>query len=121
MSLKYWFNPRVEGHFVSLPFCPFALLPWLIGVNGYFGIGVIKLDAKDINESEIVLPAKVKQELDWDTMDLLLKKNGNFREFMEIVKGDITLGRIANKNNYDSVIKDEDFERYVLDKKIISL
>ena len=41
-------------------------------------------------------------------------------EFMDMVKGDIILGRIANKNNYDLIIKDEDFEKYVSDNKIIS-
>jgi len=118
VSNSNWAN---EGYLVVLNIIDQdgELMSELRRLNNAFGIGVIKLDARDINESEIVLPAKVKQELDWDTIDLLLKKNGDFREFMEIVKGDITLGRIANKNNYDLVIKDEDFEKYVLDKKII--
>ena len=118
VSNSNWAN---EGYLVALNIIDEDgdLISELRRLNNAFGIGVIKLNAENINESEIVLPAKIKQELDWDTIDLLLKKNGDFRGFMEIVKGDITLGKITNKDNYDFVIKDEDFEKYVLDKKII--
>ena len=117
VSNSNWAN---EGYLVVLNIVDEdgELMSELRRLNNAFGIGIIKLDAKNINESELILPAKIKQELDWDTIDLLLKKNGDFKGFMDIVKGDITLGKIANKNNYDSVIKDEDFEKYVLDKKI---
>ena len=118
VSNSNWAN---EGYLVALNIIDEDgnLISELRRLNNAFGIGVIKLNAENINESEIILPAKIKQELDWDTIDLLLKKNGDFKGFMEIVKGDITLGRIANKNNYDLVIKDEDFEEYVKEKQII--
>ena len=118
VSNSNWAN---EGYLVTLNIIDEDgdLISELRRLNNAFGIGVIKLNAENINESEIILPAKIKQELDWDTIDLLLKKNGDFKGFMEIVKGDITLGRIANKNNYDLVIKDEDFEEYVKEKQII--
>jgi len=87
-------------------------------MNNAFGIGVIKLNAENINESEILIPAK-KQELDWNTIEILLKKNDNFKEFLEIVKGDITLGKIANKNNYDKVKSDEEFKKHVREKGIL--
>ena len=118
VSNSNWAN---EGYLVTLNIIDEDgdLISELRRLNNAFGIGVIKLNAENINESEIILPAKIKQELDWDTIDLLLKKNGDFKGFMEIVKGDITLGRIANKNNYDLVIKEEDFEKYVKEKQII--
>lgn len=118
VSNSNWAN---EGYLVALNIIDEDgnLISELRRLNNAFGIGVIKLNAENINESEIILPAKIKQELDWDTIDLLLKKNGDFKGFMEIVKGDITLGRIANKNNYDLVIKEEDFEKYVKEKQII--
>jgi len=118
VSNSSWAN---EGYLVALEIKDEdgSLMSELRRMNNAFGIGVIKLNAENINESEILIPAK-KQELDWNTIEILLKKNDNFKGFMEIVKGDITLGRIANKNNYDPVIKDEDFEKYVLDKKISS-
>lgn len=118
VSNSSWAN---EGYLVALKIKDEdgSLMSELRRMNNAFGIGIIKLNAENINESEILIPAK-KKELDWDTIEILLKKNDNFKKFIEIVKGDITLGRIANKNNYDSVIPDEAFEKYVLDKKIIS-
>jgi len=117
VSNSSWAN---EGYLVALKIKDEdgSLMSELRRMNNAFGIGVIKLNAENINESEILIPAK-KQELDWNTIEILLKKNGNFKEFLEIVKGDIKLGRIANKNNYDEVMSDEDFEKHVLDKKII--
>jgi len=117
VSNSSWAN---EGYLVALKIKDEdgSLMSELRRMNNAFGIGIIKLNAENINESEILIPAK-KQELDWDTIEILLKKNDNFKEFLKIVKGDITLGRIANKNNYDFVIKDEDFEKYVKDKRIL--
>jgi len=116
VSNSSWAN---EGYLVALKIKDEdgSLMSELRRMNNAFGIGVIKLNAENINESEILIPAK-KQELDWNTIEILLKKNNDFKKFLEIVKGDITLGRIANKNNYDEVMNDEDFEEYVNKKEI---
>ncbi|MFA4960084.1 MAG: HTH domain-containing protein [Candidatus Pacearchaeota archaeon] len=118
VSNSNWAN---EGYLVVLNIIDQdgELMSELRRLNNAFGIGVIQLNSIEINESEIILPAKIKQELDWDTIDLLLKKNGNFKEFMEIVKGDITLGKISNKDNYDSIIPDEAFQEYIEEKGIV--
>ena len=117
VSNSSWAN---EGYLVALKIKDEdgSLMSELRRMNNAFGIGVIKLNAENINESEILIPAK-KQELDWNTIEILLKKNENFKEFLEIVKGDIKLGRVANKNNYDEVMSDEDFEEYVNKKGIL--
>lgn len=118
VSNSNWAN---EGYLVALKIIDEDgnLMSELRRLNNAFGIGVIKLDVENIDQSEILLPSRIKQELDWDTIDLLLKKSGNFKEFMEVVRGDIALGKIANKNNYDSVLEDSNFEDYVKEKKII--
>ena len=117
VSNSSWAN---EGYLVALEIKDEdgSLMSELRRMNNAFGIGIIKLNAENINESEILIPAK-KKELDWDTIEILLKKNDNFKEFLEIVKGDITLGKIANKNNYDKVESDEEFEKHVKDKGIL--
>jgi len=117
VSNSSWAN---EGYLVALEIKDEdgSLMSELRRMNNAFGIGIIKLNAENINESEILIPAK-KKELDWDTIEILLKKNNDFKKFLEIVKGDITLGRIANKNNYDEVKNDEEFEEYVKDKGIL--
>jgi len=117
VSNSSWAN---EGYLVALKIKDEdgSLMSELRRMNNAFGIGIIKLNAENINESEILIPAK-KKELDWDTIEILLKKNNDFKKFLEIVKGDITLGRVANKNNYDEVMNDEDFEEYVKSKGIL--
>ncbi len=117
VSNSSWAN---EGYLVTLKIIDEDgnLMSELRRLNNAFGIGIIKLNAENINESEILIPAK-KQELDWSTIDLLLGKNGNFKEFLEIVQGDIKLGKMTNKNNYDAIMNDEDFEEYVNKKGIL--
>ena len=119
VSNSNWAN---EGYLVVLDITDEDgnLMSELRRLNNAFGIGVIKLDAENIDQSEILLPSRIKQELDWDTIDLLLKKSGNFKEFMDTVKSDITIGKVANYANYDHVLEDKEFENYVLEKKIIS-
>jgi hypothetical protein len=53
-------------------------------------------------------------------VDVLLTKNPDFKKFMEDVKGDIKLGKIANKANYDPILEDDEFDEYVKEKKIIN-
>jgi hypothetical protein len=89
-------------------------------LNNAFGIGVIELDPKNIMDSKILLPSRIKQELDWDTIDLLLSQNEHFKNFMTAIKDDIIIGKIANKSHYDEVLSDTDFKKYLDDKKIIT-
>jgi len=96
------------------------LMSELRRLNNAFGIGIIKLDLENINESEILIPSRIRPELDWDTIDILLKKNIDFRTFMDDVKGDISLGKITNKKNYDKILEEKEFEEYLKNKKIIS-
>jgi hypothetical protein len=64
------------------------------------------------------ISAKVKDELDWETIDNLIK-NKDFQEFLELVETDIGAGKVTNKNNYDRIIDDEEFEKHIKDKKIM--
>jgi len=70
-----------------------------------FGIGVIELDIEDPNSSEIVIPAKYKKNLDFETINKLAM-NSDFKEFIETVKIDLTSKKI-HKKEYDFV---EDIE-----------
>lgn len=70
-----------------------------------FGIGVIELDLEDPHSSEIVIPAKHKKNLDFETIDKLAMNN-DFKEFIETVKIDLSSKKI-HKKEYDFV---EDIE-----------
>lgn len=76
-------------------------------LSNSFGIGVIELDMKNIESSSIILPAKTKDQLDWNTADLLAADNEDFRTFLNTI---IEVKKIKNK------IKEGDFDK-VMDKK----
>jgi hypothetical protein len=50
------------------------------------GIGVIRLDRENPAESEILIPAKEKSDVDWDICNRLVEENGDFRAFVELVR-----------------------------------
>ena len=110
-----------EGYLVALKIADDEdLRSELRRLNNAFGIGVIELNPKSIMDSKILLPSRIKQELDWDTIDLLLRQNEHFKNFMTAIKDDIILGKIANRKHYDAVLDDVEFKKYVDDKKILS-
>lgn len=71
-----------------------------------FGIGVIELDTEDPHSSELVIPAKHKKDLDFETINKLAM-NSDFREFLETVQIDYTSRKIHNKE-YDKVCELEE-------------
>jgi len=50
------------------------------------GIGLIKLDAENPSESQVLIPAKERAEIDWDTANRLATENKNFLECVKLVK-----------------------------------
>lgn len=86
-------------------------------LSNAFGIGIIKLNAEDITDSEIICPARYNENLDWDTLDRLAEDSPDFKKFISDLTEDIALGKV--KSNYDKVISDEKYESYLKEKKII--
>lgn len=78
-----------------------------------FGIGLILLDLDDIDESAVLLNAKTKETLDWDTMNKLSGENEDFKKFVKDIKIDFESKRI-HKSEYDEVVKD--VEEYIRKK-----
>lgn len=77
-------------------------------LNASFGIGVIELKGE-----KVIFEAR-KRELDIETLDMLVQKNGDFKEFIENVNKDIQTNdpeRIA-KNKYDKVLSDDEIEAH---------
>lgn len=90
-------------------------------LNNAFGIGVIKLNSQDLLASEILIPAKEKEILDFETMDLLVEENPDFKKFIESINANI---KVANaeyiiQKDYDKVLDDEKMEQYLKLKKIL--
>ena len=62
------------------------------------GIGVILLTPENPTESEILLPAKRKQEPDWQTINRILKENSDFKHFIDLVANYFQTGRTYQEN-----------------------
>ena len=50
------------------------------------GIGVIRLDKEDPAESEVLLPAREKSGIDWDSVNRLATENKDFLDYVKLVK-----------------------------------
>ena len=115
VSNSSWAN---EGYLVVFEDINEEILNELVSLNASFGIGVIQLES-NINSSKVLLRAK-ERELDIQTLDMLINKNKNFKDFIADINKDIKVNdkfRIA-KDRYDKVLNEEEFEKYLKDKEI---
>jgi len=70
-------------------------------LSASFGIGVIELNLEDPHSSEVIIPAKYKKNIDWETINKLTM-NSDFKEFIDRIKTDLTSKKI-HKKEYDVV------------------
>ena len=71
-------------------------------LSSSFNIGVIRLDTADPEAGEILLPARFKENLDWDTMNKLAM-NKDFKGFLARVQKDLKNNEVY-KEQYDKVL-----------------
>ncbi|EAV9518307.1 HrgA protein [Campylobacter jejuni] len=115
VSNSSWAN---EGYLVVLQKIDSEVLSELRRLNQSFGIGVIKLE-KDISNSQILISAKEK-ELDIQTLNMLINKNPNFKEFIDDINKQIKVGKEAKiQANFDEIKSDEEMEKYLKEKCIL--
>ncbi len=50
------------------------------------GIGLIKLDADNPAESQVLIPARERDEIDWDMANRLATENRDFLDYLKLVK-----------------------------------
>jgi uncharacterized protein len=87
-------------------------------LSNRFGIGLIKLDPENIEQGEILVPARFNKHLDFDAMDRLAAENPDFRIFLQNIIDD---NKITNvKSKYDDILDDDKYQQYIKEKKIIN-
>lgn len=107
-----------EGYLVVYEELDSEVFDELRRLHSSFGIGLIKLELEP-TESQVLLPSVVRN-LDFRTIDMLVNKNADFREFIDTINGDIQTNdkrRIATQL-YDKVFDDETLENHILTHKI---
>ena len=55
-------------------------------LSGLHGIGFIKLDAENPAESQIMIPAQERNEIDWNTANRLTEENKDFLNYIKAVR-----------------------------------
>lgn len=114
VSNSSWSN---EGYLVALKIDN-SIYDELRRLNNSFGIGIIKLNPKNIFQSEILFSAREHKNLDWDTIDRLAVENEDFISFIEDLYLDTQANKIRGK--YDKTFDtEEETETYSIEKGIL--
>ena len=58
------------------------------------GIGFIQLDIENPSESQILIPAKERSQINWDTANRLTKENTDFQEYIDLIIDFYKTGKI---------------------------
>ena len=64
------------------------------------GIGLIKLDTENPSESQILIPATEKSEVDWDTVNRLVRENKDFIAYIKLVRHFYQTGEVPDTGWY---------------------
>ncbi|RDU63596.1 HrgA protein [Helicobacter didelphidarum] len=115
VSNSSWAN---EGYLVVFEEIDDEILTELRRLNTSFGIGVIQLTSDSVS-SKILLSSQ-SRDIDSETLNMLVSKNADFRDFAKFATEDINHDdkeRIVKKN-YDKILSDNELERYLKEKGI---
>jgi len=64
-------------------------------LNESFGIGVMIFNHQKTNSSKVLFEARKRDFIDWQTTDVLVEINNDFKRFFQHVEDTLTLGRRA--------------------------
>ena len=95
VSNSSWAN---EGYLVATSISTNEVEEELRMLSALHGIGVILLNPENPTESEILLPARRRSEVDWQSINRILTENLDFKNFIELVSIYYQTGRIRSKD-----------------------
>ncbi len=97
VSNSSWAN---EGYLVAAEIVGEHTEEELRILSALHGIGVIILNLDKLSDSEILLPAKRKSQIDWQSVNRLAEQNTDFATFIEYVAIYYQSGKVI-KNNWN--------------------
>jgi len=95
VSNSSWAN---FGYLVAYEFVGEKTSQELRMLSSLHGIGVIKLDYENPTESQILIPAFERPNVNWDTANRVAQENKDFREFIKSVRQFYQTGDIRTKD-----------------------
>ena len=95
VSNSSWAN---EGYLVATSISTNEVEEELRMLSALHGIGVIILIPENPTESEILLPARRRVEVDWQSINRILNENADFKNFIELVSIYYQTGRIRSQD-----------------------
>lgn len=110
VSNSSWAN---EGYLVALKYSEDSVfIDEMRRLNNAFGIGFIKLNAEDVAQSEILLPARENKSNDWEMINRLVEENPDFKSFIDWITEDYQLKKVKSK--YDDILSPERMQEYII-------
>jgi hypothetical protein len=95
VSNSSWAN---EGYLVATSISDSNVEQELRMLSSLHGIGVILLNPENPSESEMMLPARPRAEVDWQSVNRILVENEDFKDYIELVSTYYQTGRIRSKD-----------------------
>lgn len=67
-------------------------------LSSLHGIGFIRLDSENPSESQIMIPAKERNEIDWDITNRLTEENKDFLEYIKLIRQFYQTGELRHSD-----------------------
>ena len=74
------------GYLVAAEISGRDTLPELRVLAGLHGIGLIRLDRENVSESEILIPSRERESIDWGAANRVAEENDDFLDFIRLVR-----------------------------------
>ena len=73
------------------------------------GIGFIRLDAENPSESQVMIPAKERMDIDWNTANRLAEENKVFLDYIKLIRqfyqtGDVRITDWGGQSSDDNLL-----------------
>jgi hypothetical protein len=95
VSNSSWAN---QGYLVATSISDGSVEQELRMLSTLHGIGVILLNPENPSESEMMLPAKSRAEVDWQSVNRILVENADFKDYIELVSTYYQTGRLRARD-----------------------
>ena len=95
VSNSSWAN---EGYLVAINISDSKVEQELRILSALHGIGVILLNIENPSESELLLPAMKRLQIDWQSVNRIVEENQDFSDFLDLVSNYYQTGRLRDKD-----------------------